>query len=132
MSNEDIIQDPSQQAVIRAMQSFSERAQEITSRIGDRRSIGTFEKDELQALYSALKDDIKAAAARGKVEPGHQEQNDWERCCFQPAVMKASNALRAKTNSNPITSNWIGCLTEAEGEFSYYLWQMGVRPAKDA
>jgi hypothetical protein len=78
-----------------------------------------------------LKDDIKAAAAQGKVEPGHQEQNSWERFYFQAAMMKASNALRAKTNSNPITSNWINCLTEANGEFSYYLWQMGVRPVED-
>jgi hypothetical protein len=132
MNNEVINQDPGAQAVIRTMKSFSERTREITSRIGNRRSLGAFEKDELQALYSLLKDDIKAAAARGKVEPGHQEQTEWEQFYFQPAVMKASTALRAKTNSNPITSNWISCLNEAEFEFSYYLWQMGVRPAEDA
>jgi hypothetical protein len=132
MSSEEMAHDPGAQAVIRAMQSFSERTQEITNRIGDRRSIGAFERDELQTLYRALKDDIKAAAARGKVSPGHQEQTEWERFFFQPAVMKASNALRAKTNSNPITSKWISCLNEAELEFSYYLWQMGVRSAEDA
>lgn len=127
MSSEDVSQAPGAQAVIRAMQSFSERAREITNRIGDRRSIGAFEKDELQALYRDLKDDIKAVADRGKINAGRQEQTEWERFFLQPAVMKASNALRAKTNSNPITSNWISCLSEAELEFSYYLWQMGVR-----
>lgn len=132
MSSEDVTVEPLAQTVIRAMQSFSERTREIANRIGDRRSIGAYEKDELQALYSALKDDLKAAAARGKVATGHQEQSDWERYYFQPAVLKAANALRAKTNSNPITSKWVSCLNEAEMEFSYYLWQMGVRPANDA
>jgi hypothetical protein len=91
LSSEDMTQDPGAQAVIRAMQSFSERTREITNRIEDRRSVGASEKDELQALYSALKDDIKAAAKRGKVEPGHQEQTDWERIYFQPALMQQSH-----------------------------------------
>jgi len=109
--------------VIQALGDYARRTSEIIDRISDRRSVSGFEKDELQALYSSLKDDIKEAAKRAKVSTS-QQQTEWERCYFVPAVMKAANSLRAKTNSHPINSNWMGSLLDAASEFSYYLYQI--------
>lgn len=107
--------------VVHALDQFEKRAREISNRIDGRRSIRAIEKDELQVLYKDLKEEIKAAAKRGKVFQNSQTQTDWERYYFAPAVMKALNGLRARTNTNPISSNWIGSLLDASSEFSYYL-----------
>ncbi len=115
------MEDPGKRSVIESLNLFEERTREIINRIDGKRSISTFEKDDLQAEYSALKEDIKSAAKRGKVTQDRQEQNDWERFYFAPAVLKARDALRAKTNSHPVNSNWIGSLIDAAGEFSYCL-----------
>lgn len=116
--------DPGKDAVIAALESFEWRVGEILIRIDGRRQIGAFEKGELQASYRELKDDVREAAKRGKVQEGRHEQTDWERYYFAPAVMKAANSLRARSNSNPITSNWLGSLLDAGMEFSYYLHQL--------
>lgn len=116
--------DTSKLAVIEALNGFSRRAQEVIDRIDGRRSIGAFERANLQMLYSSLKDDVKDAAQRGKVDNDRMAQTNWERYYFAPAVQKAANALRARSNTNPITSNWIGSLLDAESEFSYYLYQL--------
>lgn len=113
--------DPSRRAVIEELDLFEKRTREIISRIDGKRSIGAFERDELQAMYSALKEDVKAAAKLCKVAQDRDAQTDWERFYFTPAMLKASNGLRAKTNSHPINSNWIGSLLDASTEFSYYL-----------
>lgn len=110
--------------VIQALESFELRTTEIVSRIDGRRQIGAFEKGELQALYAALKDDVKAAGKRGKVADDRAPQTDWERYFFTPALLKAATMLRAKSNTHPITSNWIGSLLDAGTEFSYYLHQL--------
>jgi len=110
--------------VISALESFAQRTQEISSRIDGRSRINPFETGELQALYSVLKFDVKAASKRGKVEGGKLDQTDWERYYFAPAMMKAANSLRARTSTNPLTSNWLGSLQDAGMEFSYYLHQL--------
>jgi hypothetical protein len=118
------MEDPNKLAVIEALSGFSKRANDIADRISDRHTIGMFEKIELQRLYKSLKDDIKDAADRGKVFVGPKKQSDWERFYFVPATMKAFNSLRAKSNTHPINSSWMGCLLDAQGEFSYYLFQL--------
>lgn len=111
-------------AVIEALESFELRTTEIMSRIDGRRQIGAFEKDELQALYKELKDDVNAASKRGKVADDREPQTEWEQYFFAPALLKASTKLRARSNTHPITSNWIGSLLDANTEFSYYLHQL--------
>jgi len=113
--------DLSRRAVIEELELFEKRTREIIGRIDGKRSIGAFERDELQAMYSALKEDVKAAAKLGKATQDRDAQTDWERYYFAPAMLKAANGLRAKTNSHPINSNWIGSLLDAACEFSYYL-----------
>jgi hypothetical protein len=115
------MEDTDKRSVMNAMAMFESRAREIINRIDGKRSIGAFEKDELQSLYTGLKEDVKSAAKLGKVHKDREDQTDWERCYFMPAVSKARDGLRAKTNSHPVTSNWIGSLLDAAGEFSYYL-----------
>jgi hypothetical protein len=113
--------DTGKDMVVSTLESFAQRTQEILNRIDGRSQISAFEKDDLQALYGALKDDVKAAGKLGKVEYGRHEQTDWERYYFAPAMMKAASSLRAKSNTNPITSNWLSSLLDAGMEFSYYL-----------
>jgi len=115
------MEDPSRLAVIEALDLFEKRTREIIGLIDGKRSIGAFERDELQAMYSALKEDVKAAAKLGKVIHDRAAQTEWEQSYFTPAMLKAANGLRAKTNSHPINSNWIGSLLDAACEFSYYL-----------
>lgn len=115
------MEDPSRLAVIEALDSFERRTREIVDRIDGKRSIGAFDRDELQSMYSTLKEDFKTAAKLGKVAQDRKGQTDWERHYFAPAMLKAANGLRAKTNSHPINSNWIGSLLDAACEFSYYL-----------
>lgn len=115
------MEDQNRSLVVEALASFEDRAREIIARIDGRRSIAPSEKDELQTLYSSLKEDVKSAARLGKVVSDRQEQTGWERYYFTPAMLKAANGLRAKTNSHPINSNWIGSLLDASTEFSYYL-----------
>jgi hypothetical protein len=110
--------------IIHVLGEYARRTDEIIDRISDRSSVSGAEKDELQALYSSLKEELTEVAKRGKVSAARQEQTDWERCYFAPAVTKAANSLRAKTNSHPINSNWMGSLLDASGEFSYYLFQL--------
>lgn len=114
--------DPDKKAVVIALESFSKRTQEIVVRLNGRSKIGAFEIGELNELYRSLKKDVKDATKRGRVSIGRaKEPTDWERYYYAPAMMKAANSLRAKTNTNPITSNWLGSLLDAELEFSYYL-----------
>lgn len=115
------MEDADKLSVMNAMKEFESRAREMIDWIDGKRSIGASEKDELQSLYKELKDDIKDAAKRGKVRDDREDQTDWEHFYFMPAVSKARDGLRAKTNSHPINSNWIGSLLDAAGEFSYYL-----------
>lgn len=112
------------EAVIQALELFKQRAREISHRIDGRRQIGAFEIGELKDLYRSLKEDVKDASKCGKVSPRREAQTEWERYYFAPAMMKAANALRARHNTNPITSNWIGSLLDAQTEFSYYLHQL--------
>jgi hypothetical protein len=116
--------DTARDTVISALESFSQRTQEISSRIDGRSRLNPFETGNLQALYGALKSDVRAASKRGKVEDGKHDQTDWERYYFAPAMRKAAISLRIRSNTNPITSNWLGSLLDAETEFSYYLHQL--------
>lgn len=117
--------DLDKEAVVSALESFSKRTQELAARLDGRIQIGAFEIGELKDLYRSLKDDVKDASKRGRVSLGRGEDpSEWERYYFAPAMMKAANALRAKSNTHPLTSNWLSSLLEAGMEFSYYLHQL--------
>jgi hypothetical protein len=116
--------DAGKDTVISALESFSQRTQEISSRIDGRSRLNPFETGDLQALYGELKSDVRAASKRGKVEDGKHDQTDWERYYFAPAMRKAAISLRARSNTNPITSNWLSSLLDAGMEFSYHLHQL--------
>ena len=123
--------DAGKDTVISALESFSKRTQEISSRIDGRNRLNPFETGDLQALYGELKSDVRAASKRGKVEDGRHDQTDWERNYFSPAMRKAAISLRARSNTNPITSNWLGSLLDAGMEFSYYLHQLQKMSSPD-
>lgn len=116
--------DHSKQAVVDSLNDFSRRTKEIIDRIGDRQSVSTIEKNAIKVLYKALKADLKDAAELAAVNEGRLAWNKWEGAYYCPAVMKAANALRAKSNTHPIASNWKRSLMDAEHEISYYLYHL--------
>lgn len=101
------------EAVRLALYQFSQRAKDIMDRLPDRTDIVPFEKMKLRALYTALKEDLKDAADRGTVAPGWDKQSQLEKDYFQPAVVDALKLLRARANTNPITSNWLDCISSS-------------------
>lgn len=116
--------DPRKQAVVDALTAFSRQTHEIIDRIGDRQAVSPNEKIAIKSLYRTLKTDLKNAAERAAANEGALAGTKWEGYYYSPAVMKASNALRAKSNTHPIKSNWMRSLADAEREISYYLYQL--------
>lgn len=116
--------DIGKDTVISALESFSQRINEIANRIDGRSQVNPFEKGYLQTLYRQLKSDVRAASKRGKVQDGIHDQTDWERYYFVPAMRKAAISLRPKISSHPITANWLDSLLDTGMEFTYYLHQL--------
>lgn len=110
--------------VITALRTFEARINEIMDRIGERRTISPSEKVELHAKLASLKADIKAAAKRNKVHEDRLPQTTIERHYFEPALRGASANFRITTNSNPITSNWQGCLYNVRIDIAHFLYQL--------
>lgn len=111
-------------AAIDAMRAFENRCNEISARIGEKKRLEPYERSELEQLYKALKSDLGAAAKCGTLSGRREIQTRIESAFYDPAVRKAHIALRPATNSNPLTSKWVGALWEAGSEFSYFLHQM--------
>ena len=110
------------QAVRDAMLAFEARCEQIMAILADKKHLAPFERDEVQALYRQLKDDLKAAAKSGSIY-GARSRDQLTRAEFafyDPAVRRAAIDLRPATNSNPITSRWFSAVHEAQMEFSYY------------
>lgn len=112
---------PDEEAVLLALHAFSQRATAILDRIAGRESVAALEQLNLRALYSTLKEDLRDAATRGRISSIPSLQTPWERSYFAPAVHRSCKALRARVNTNPITSNWTDCLVEANEVLVYYL-----------
>lgn len=110
--------------VILALRRYEELLNEIVDAIGDRTSMSPFEKADLQNKLSSVKEEIKSAAIRNKVRADRGPQTPMERHYFEPAVRGASANFRVKTNSNPITSNWIACLSSVRIDISHFLYQL--------
>ncbi len=110
-----------EEAVMLALLAFSQRATAILDRIAGRESVAALEQLNLRALYSTLKEDLRDAAARGRILSIPRLQTSWERDYFAPAVHRSPKALRARINTNPITSNWTDCLVEANEVLVYYV-----------
>lgn len=111
-------------AAMASMREFENRCNDISNRIGSKHHIDPYERSELEHLYKALKFDLKEAAKCGTLSGRREPQTRIESAFFDPAVRKAHIALRPATNSNPLTSRWVGALWEAGSEFSYFLHQM--------
>jgi hypothetical protein len=114
--------------VAAAMREYMRRCDEITELLGDKHSLKPHEREDVTRLYKSLKDDIRAAAKYGTVSGRPGVRTLAEDAFLDPALRKAGHrALRAATNSHPISSNWRGCVWEAGTEFSYYLDQLKRR-----
>ncbi len=107
-----------------ALRAYKDRCEEILQLLGEKRSLSLGEREQIVALYAALKDDLKAAAKHGTLSKSRRQQTRAETCFFDPAVRRAVLNLRPATNTNPISSHWFSAVFEAQSEFSYWLHNM--------
>jgi len=107
-----------------ALYRYSERAKEIMDRLAEKREIVPIEKLRLRALYTELKDDFRDAASRGTVASGWEAQSLLEKEYFQPAMMDALKLMRARANTNPMTSNWLECLDQSRKKLLVYIEEL--------
>lgn len=110
--------------VVAALREYIQRIEEIDNAIPEGKSISADEKKRLQALYTALKADIKMAVKTGKANAKSLRQTDTESCFFEPAMRDCSAELTANTNSDPIKANWKSVLWNALDQITPYLSQL--------
>ena len=104
---------------IRALlQGYEARCDQVLDAIKEK-PLSAHELSRAQDLYRNLKTELKHEAAQ--LQKRWDTMSRAEQCFSDPAIRKAAIALKPATNSNPSSSNWIGALLDARGEFSYYL-----------
>lgn len=108
-------------AVLLALITLSQRATTIVERVVGRETIPPLEQLILRALYGALKEDLRDAARSGKMSAAAGPPTASERTYFAPAALNSYKALHARINTNPITSNWIASLMNANEVLCYYV-----------
>ena len=111
-------------AVITQLRAYSSRLDEIMNGIGDKRQLTPSEKTHLQNLLTSLKSDLNAEVKRGNTISDRKELNRFEEQYLHPAVCEASVAIRVKTNSHPIKSNWYSELYDAQIDIDFLLHQL--------
>lgn len=94
---------------------------EVAAQIRGKRTLSQFEREQVTAAYSAIKDELRRLRETGTVGGARRERTESEERFFVPAVRQALIALRAPTNTNPISSGWASQLSEAQTEISYHL-----------
>lgn len=104
-------------AVVEALRTFENRINEILERLEGKRSVSRDEKEQLQALLTTLKSDLKAAAK-------HSPSNQYEDAYFSPAVRSAAANLTIAVNSHPIDSKWYSCLYGVRIDINHMLSQL--------
>ncbi len=111
-------------SVVSALADFERRLESLIDEISEKRYFSPPERERLREIITPLKADIKAAAKRMKVNDDRLPQTDIERCYFEPALRSASANFTVATNSNPITSNWVGCLYGVKIDISHPLFNL--------
>jgi hypothetical protein len=106
-------------AIRAKMLGYEGRCVQVLDAIKDGAQLTPDGLERARALYTSLKQEIKAEAADSVKR--WNTMSRAESCFYDQAIRRASIALKPKTNSNPKTSNWVGALINARGEFSYYL-----------
>lgn len=105
-------------AVADAMAGYEKRCEEILLLLGEKRTLSPVDRADVEHLYRALKEELKAVAKQGTISGARRSQTDAENHFFQHAVNAAHLALRPATNSHPISSDWHDAVSNAKLEFS--------------
>lgn len=118
-------------AVASAMREFERKCEEILTLLGEKRSLQSHEREEVERLYKSLKSDLKEAAKYGTLSQRRVPLTRAEKCFYDPAVRRAAIDLRPATNSHPISSRWLGAVLEARSELSYWLHSLAGLPGSE-
>lgn len=110
--------------VILGLRRFTSRIDEILRLLEDKRDIRRDEREELQSLLTSLKQDLKDAAKRGKIDAGAEPPSRFERAYFAPAVQSAAANFSVAVNSHPIRSDWFACLYGVRMDIDMLLHQL--------
>ena len=94
---------------------------QVATQLRGKRTLSQSERAQITAAYTALKDELRRLRETGTVGGVRRERTEAEEHFFFPAVRQALIALRAPTNTNPLSSNWEAQLSEARTEISYHL-----------
>lgn len=109
------------QSIRDKLTGFDARCEAIMTLLGDKRHLLQEDRAHVEELYRSLKDDLKRAATVGTVRGEKRALTDAEEGLYAPAVRAAALALAPAFNSNPITSNWLSALYDAQIEFAHYM-----------
>jgi hypothetical protein len=107
------------QLALEKLKYFESQCDELMAVLNDRKQFNSDEREHVQSLYRALKDELKAAAKNGTVSGKSDGLTDEERYFYKPAVQKAALALRPATNSDPIKSDWFSAVYDARLDLSH-------------
>lgn len=107
--------------VVNELRRLEGVAGEVAARLRDKRVLSQSEREHVTAAYTALKEELRRLRATGTVGGIRRGRTEFEDRFFLPAVRQALIALRAPTNTNPLSSRWASQLFEAQTEISYHL-----------
>ena len=97
---------------------------EVAAQLRGKKSLNQSERGRVTTSYTALKEELRRLRDTGTVGSARREQTESESRFFLPAVRQALIAMRAATNTNPLSSNWAVQLQEAQSEISYHLHRL--------
>jgi hypothetical protein len=83
--------------------------------IGDKKWLDRSELQAAQQQYKSLKETLSETPK----ELQHRSMTDLERRFFFRELEKARTKLHARSNTNPINSNWIHQLADAQGDLTH-------------
>jgi hypothetical protein len=107
--------------VVNELRRLDGVVEEVAALLRGKRTLTRPERERATAAYVALKEELRHLRATGTVGGIRRKQMESEERFFLPAVRHALIALRAPTNTNPISPNWAAQLSEARREISYHL-----------
>jgi hypothetical protein len=110
--------------VIRELRDYRRRLDELITILEGKHGVSEEQHDELQALLTSLKADLKAAARGGRVCNSSGPPSQIEQAFFAPTLQKAAANLRVAVNSHPIRSDWFSCLYEVRWDIDHPLHQL--------
>jgi len=110
--------------VVNELRRLKDSLDQVGSQLEGKKTLTPSERASVTEAYSSLKDELRRLHEFGTVGGIRRDQSESEERFFAPAVNRALQALRAPTNTNPLSSKWSALLSEAASEISYQLHRL--------